>query len=117
MDLDKAMETHGNWKIKFRHAINIGEALDASMMAKDNCCELGKWLYSEGLSKYGGKPEFQTLIDTHKAFHIQAGQIALLINENKFSEAEGALENDTPYSKASLEVGKAIFRLKKKISV
>ncbi len=98
MDLDKAMETHGNWKIKFRHAITIGEALDAPMIAKDNCCELGKWLYSE------------------KAFHTQAGQIALLINENKFSEAEGALENDTPYSKASLEVGKAIFRLKKKIS-
>ncbi len=47
MDLDQAVAKHAEWKVKFRKAISAKEQLDTASIAKDNCCELGKWLHGE----------------------------------------------------------------------
>ena len=53
MDLSHAIESHINWRMKFRKAISNHESMDIATISKDNCCELGKWLHAEGKTKYG----------------------------------------------------------------
>jgi methyl-accepting chemotaxis protein len=87
--------------------------MDVATIGKDNLCQVGQWLYGEGKTRYGSKPEFQKALEKHKAFHVQAGKIASLINAGKYAEAEAALGNGTAYASASLQLGAALISLRK----
>jgi methyl-accepting chemotaxis protein len=113
MNLEDAVQRHAEWKMKFRNAITKKEQMDAATIGKDNCCQVGQWLHTEGKARFGSKPEFQRAFDKHKAFHVQAGKVAGLINAGKYTEAEAALGNGTPYASASSEVGVAFIAFKK----
>lgn len=113
MDLDQASKAHVDWKVKFRTAIAKQEKLDDVTIGKDNCCELGKWLHSEGKTKFGSLPAHRDLLAKHAAFHVEASQVARLINAAKYAEAEQAIGAGTGYTSASSAVGVAILRLKK----
>jgi methyl-accepting chemotaxis protein len=115
MNLDTALEKHAEWKTKFRTAITQMESLDADTITKDNCCELGKWLYGESITLFGRLESHKDCIAKHKVFHIEAGKIATAINLRKYAEAEAMLDINTPYFKASNETGVAIIRLQKEI--
>jgi methyl-accepting chemotaxis protein len=113
MNIEEAVQKHAEWKLKFRSAISKREQMDAATISKDNCCQVGQWLYGEGKTRWGSKPEFQKALEKHKAFHVEAGKVAGLINAGKYAEAEAALGNGTAYSSASVEVGVALIALKK----
>lgn len=113
MDLDSAIGKHASWKVKLRSAIARQETLDAESIAKDNCCELGKWLHSDAKAKYASTESYSPCVAAHAAFHIEAGKVAVMINAKKFAEAEALLGAGTPYSKASTAVASAIMRLSK----
>jgi methyl-accepting chemotaxis protein len=116
MNLDDAISAHAQWKTKLRVAITKRDTLDAATIGKDNCCELGKWLYGEGRSLYSSKPEFTTLVAKHKGFHTEAGRVAAAINSKKFEDAEKMIGGASPFGSASTEVGMAINGLKKALS-
>ncbi len=111
-DLDAAIAKHAEWKVKLRTAMAHHEQLDSATIAKDNCCQLGQWLYGQGKAKFGAKPEFRSLVDLHKVFHAEAAKISELINQKRYAEATHALENGTGYATASAEVRNAIVALK-----
>ncbi len=113
MNLDSALQKHMEWKVTFRTAISKQEQMDASTIAKDNCCELGKWLHGEGKTECGDLTSFATTLTKHAAFHVEAGKIASAINAQKYTEAETMLSGSSPFSAVSNEVGVAIMRLKK----
>lgn len=113
MNLDDAIQKHAEWKVKFRTAMARKEKLDAATIGKDNCCPLGQWLHGEGRLKLGARPEFRSAFDKHKAFHVEAGKVAQLINEQQYNRAEQALGAVTPYGMASQAVGSALMALKK----
>jgi hypothetical protein len=113
VNLDEAVQKHAEWKVKFRTAISKKETLDAATIGKDNCCMVGTWLYGEGRTSWGSKPEFQKAMDKHRAFHVQAGKVAGLINSAQYAQAEAALGVGTPYAGASTEVGVALIALKR----
>lgn len=113
MNLDEAVKGHTEWKMKFRSAISKTEQMDVATIGKDDCCAVGKWLHGEGKPKFSTKPAFQRAVDTHKAFHLQAGKLAGLVNVAKYSEAEAALGLGTAYINASGDVAKALIDLKK----
>ena len=115
MNLDEAIQKHAGWKLKFRSAISKHEQMDAETICKDNCCQLGQWLYGEGKSKYGTKPEFTTVLERHKVFHVEAGKVARLINAKQYEQAEKELSNGTAYSQASSAMGTAIIQLKRHV--
>jgi methyl-accepting chemotaxis protein len=115
MNLDSAISAHAQWKTKFRAAITAKETMDAATIGKDNCCELGKWLYGEGRGVYGSKPEFTSLIEKHKAFHAEAGKVASTINAKKFDAAQKMIEGSSPFGAASNTVVLAVNSLKKAI--
>lgn len=117
MDIDNAIAKHAEWKLKLRSAILKQETMDAATIAKDNCCDLGKWLHGEAKIKFAKLGSYTDCVTKHAAFHSEAGKIASTINLKKFAEAETMLNVGTPYSTASNAVGGAILRLKKEAGI
>lgn len=113
MDLNSAIQKHAEWKTKFRSAISKQEQMDAATIAKDNCCELGKWLHGDAKTQFGRLASHAECIQKHAAFHVEAGKVASVINAKKFSEAEAMLNAGTAYTASSSVVGVAIMHLKK----
>lgn len=113
MDLDHAIQKHSEWKIKFRAAISKQEILDAATISKDNCCDLGKWLYGDAKTKFGNLESHADCVSKHATFHTEAGKVAAAINQKKYAEAEKMIDSDTAYTAASRSVAGAILKLKK----
>jgi hypothetical protein len=116
INLDNAIKAHADWRSKLRAAANNSEQLDAETIARDDCCELGKWLHGAGGSKFGGKPTFVSLIGGHKKFHIEAGKVARVVNQGAGEQAVNMLGSGTPFAIASGEVSRIIVQLKKELS-
>jgi hypothetical protein len=113
VDLDKVIAAHGQWKTKFRAAISRQETLDAKLIGRDDCCELGKWLYGPTRARYGSHPRFVELLREHKNFHYEAGIVATAINEKKFSNASKLIDHGSAFADASTAVTSSISALKR----
>lgn len=113
MDLDMAVQKHAEWKIKFRSAISKQETMDAATVAKDNCCDLGKWLHGDAKKIYGSLASHSECIAKHAVFHVEAGKVAAAINQKKYVEAEQMIGSNTSYASASTAVAGAVLKLKK----
>jgi methyl-accepting chemotaxis protein len=111
INLDNAIRAHADWRAKLRTAVQRKERMDAETIARDDCCELGKWLHGTGLSRYGSKPYFVSLVDAHREFHQEAGKVARTINQGAYADAEKQLASDTGFSRASNKVGRAVVQL------
>ncbi len=117
MDLDNAIATHADWKLKFRSAISKQETMDAETIAKDNCCELGKWLHGDAKTNFGKLASHSNCLSKHAIFHVEAGKVAKAINAKKFQEAETMINSGTAFASASSGVGVAIIQLKKEAAL
>jgi methyl-accepting chemotaxis protein len=115
MDFENAIAAHVEWKTKLRGAIAAQSELDAFSAAKDNICPLGKWLHGDARTKYAHLAEFSGCVQSHAAFHREAGRVAALVNARQYGEATAALEAGSPYAKASMETTIAISKLRKQI--
>ncbi|MBC3880235.1 CZB domain-containing protein [Undibacterium sp. LX40W] len=103
IDIDAIIDGHRQWKAKLRDMIERSEKVDVQTLSRDDCCALGKWIYSEG-QRMRGRQTFTSLVEKHARFHRVAGQVGELINSKKFSEAEEALAHGTVFSTATSEV-------------
>ena len=113
MDLEQAITKHAEWKLKLRNAISKKEILDQKSISKDNCCDLGKWLHTDGGIKFGTLNSFQDVVKKHAIFHLEAGNVAILVNSKQYIQADAQLNADTSFSKASQAVAMAIMALKR----
>jgi methyl-accepting chemotaxis protein len=112
MDLDSAIQKHAEWRLKFRQAITKHETMDAAAVAKDNLCELGKWLHGEAKKVHGTLRSYAACVTAHAAFHVEAGKIAAAINAKDYAAADKMLGAGTPYAEASSVIGGAVIGLK-----
>jgi methyl-accepting chemotaxis protein len=112
MNLDTALQSHIDWKQNFRNAIAKQQQMDVTIIAMDNCCELGIWLHGEAKVKYSILSNYSLALTKHAEFHVEAGKIASAINANSYAEAEAMLTGDSTFTKVSIEVGVAIMHLK-----
>ena len=110
--LDNALSAHRQWKTILQTAVNDGKTLDAETIARDDCCDLGRWLYSSGRSLYGGRPEFTNLVNKHREFHSITGVVAGFINARTHGDARAHLRGGSQFAFASMEVSIAIVALK-----
>ena len=109
--LKNALVWHEQWKETLRGTVDSGAAVDAAIIRRDDCCELGKWIYSDGQRLYWGRPEFQELLLNHREFHMLAGAVAEVLNEKKYELAAAYLSSDTQFVHASNQVRESIRRL------
>jgi len=117
MDLNNAIQAHGEWKLKLRMAIQKSEKLDVPAISADNKCALGQWLHGEAKMKFGALKSYGDCVQKHAAFHREAAKVGTSINSGDMKTASAALENGTPYTNASSAVAVAILALKKEASL
>lgn len=103
IDIEAIIDGHRQWKVKLRDMIEKSEKVDVQTLSRDDCCALGKWIYSDG-QRMHGRQSFTSLVEKHARFHRVAGQVGELINSKHFAEAEEALAQGTAFSTATSEV-------------
>lgn len=112
MDLEAAVQRHVEWKMKFRSAMHQHQAFDPVIIARDNYCELGKWLHGEGKAKFGTLRSHADCVSSHAAFHREAGKVAQTINAKNYAQAEDMLEDGSSFTTAANDVVTTIMKLK-----
>ncbi|WP_440111445.1 methyl-accepting chemotaxis protein [Acidovorax sp. BL-A-41-H1] len=112
LDFEKALAAHQQWRITLRNAALKGGKVDATNLRRDDCCELGTWIYGGGGRKWGRVPAFSELVRHHKSFHEEAGKVADLLNQGQASRAQAQLETGTPFMKSGQMVGSSLRQLR-----
>ncbi|OIN91957.1 MAG: hypothetical protein AUJ20_09090 [Comamonadaceae bacterium CG1_02_60_18] len=113
LDFDQVINAHAQWKTKFRTAITHQEQLKAETIARDDACELGKWIYSEGKAALGQSGDFAKLVTEHKHFHRSAGDVAHVINQRRFDAATDMISPRSTFTQASNQVIATLGRIKR----
>lgn len=88
VDFARVKMAHRSWRLKLRGFLDGRENLDPKQLASHRTCELGKWIYSEGLANYAQLPVFQELEKKHKAMHALVKQVVELKHDGKVQKAE-----------------------------
>lgn len=115
INLDNAIQAHADWRAKLRAAAFSGESLDIDCIRRDDCCALGKWIHGPDGAKFSQRPVFVDLLAQHKAFHQEAGKVALAAS-HRSPEVEKMLASGTRFSTVSNEVTRLIVQLKRELA-
>ena len=115
MNFDDAVKAHTAWKMKLSGYLNKPDgSLKAAEVECDNRCDLGKWIYGEGV-KYNAQPDFTTLKTEHTKFHKCAAAVVRKADSGQKVTEEVALGGASEFSKASSAVVGAIMKMKLKV--
>jgi methyl-accepting chemotaxis protein len=80
---------HISWRVKLNDFLEGKPGMTEEQAISHETCDVGKWLYSEGMKKYGTMPEIQELEKIHFALHSTVKNIiALKLSGNIFAEKE-----------------------------
>ncbi|MEI6705432.1 MAG: CZB domain-containing protein [Deltaproteobacteria bacterium] len=82
IDITVARITHVEWVHQLEMILREGSTTVTLPSYRD--CELGAWLYSEGLHTYKEIPEIIQLETSHKVFHIAADNVVAWHNGSKY---------------------------------
>lgn len=113
MDLTDAINAHTDWKIRLRGAISDQCALDVDTIARDDCCELGRWLHGPSKERFGALPAHGECLASHARFHRCAADVAATINAREYVKAEQMLSAGSRYALASRAIVLAIEALRR----
>lgn len=98
-DFMAAKLKHTMWKLHLREFLDGKAGLTGAAATSHRDCDLGKWLYSEGLAKYGSIAEMKQLEAKHAELHAVVKQIMDLKASGRNSDAEAAYARIDPLSK------------------
>ena len=115
MNLNESIQSHAQWKFRFHQALLKNESMDAGVIAKDNQCELGKWLHGEAKALHGDRKAFAQCVARHATFHTEAGKVAATINSHRMDEAQRMLASGSPFSEAAKAVAVSLIELQNEI--
>lgn len=87
--INKAITAHGAWKMKLNKTIKSGKTdVPVEIIAQDNQCAFGKWLYDKELpAKVKKSSRYRSIVDLHARFHQSAGSIAKCACDGQTIEA------------------------------
>ena len=109
---DQIVLAHSKWKRELQRVIETNQKLDAGNIAKDNLCDLGKWIYGEGAG-FASLPAYNDLKQKHTKFHLL---VADIIRQTQTLPPDKALELIDPvkseFGRVSSECILAINALK-----
>ncbi|MCB1776057.1 MAG: CZB domain-containing protein [Candidatus Competibacteraceae bacterium] len=91
IDFTSAANKHLAWKARLRRFLNGREALTEAQLTSHQECDLGKWIYSSGLEKYGHLGEMQMMEKEHTQFHIRIKKLVSLQRAGRTNQAEAEL--------------------------
>lgn len=92
MDPAQVLQEHQQYTVDLRNAIMRKLKLDANRFARHDCCQLGIWIEGEGRLRHGHSPAFREMLRQHQTVHSEAARVCQVINEQRYNEAQAALE-------------------------
>jgi hypothetical protein len=99
-----AINAHVNWKLRI-HALLSGklpDKLDPAAIARDNTCDLGKWIHGDAKALLPG-PAYADLKAAHADFHREASRIVSEVYAGRPIGME-AIESDSPFGKLTTRI-------------
>lgn len=113
-DVASVIQAHHAWKRRIQSVINgtSDEVFDIELIAKDDLCVVGCWLYGAGKETMSHNQEYQNLLSKHKDVHLCAAHCLQLAYNGQKEEASKDLRQGN-YSRALSEVMKALVALYK----
>jgi methyl-accepting chemotaxis protein len=97
-DFAVARVMHIAWKSSLRSFIDGKESMTEEQAVSHKDCDLGKWMYSDGITAYGTMPEMQELEKVHADLHAIVKRVIQLKNSGDNSAAEQELSKLEPVS-------------------
>ena len=91
IDFAVARVMHVAWKSGLRSFLDGKETLTEEQAVSHKDCDLGRWLYSEGMAKFGNLPEMKELEKVHVELHSIVKRVVHLKNSGNTSAAEQEL--------------------------
>ncbi len=79
---------HSTWKLQLRGFLDGKQSLTLEQATSHRDCDLGTWLYSEGLTKYGSIPDMKSLESEHEALHRTVKSVIELKDRGMKAQAE-----------------------------
>ncbi|MBU0635011.1 MAG: CZB domain-containing protein [Candidatus Omnitrophica bacterium] len=80
------------WRMKIRSFLQGQDSLPEQEAYSFRDCEFGKWLYSEGMAKYGKIPEMKEIEKIHIHLHHNVKKNKHIREKKLFFEAEKSLQ-------------------------
>ncbi len=99
VDFALARIKHWLWNQKLQQYMEGKINLDESELVSPQSCDLGKWIYTEGMFKYGKILEMQELEKIHKLMHSTVNKIVKLKKDGQEAIAYKELDNLADISK------------------
>jgi len=93
LNLKDVLDAHLAWNDRLTAYLDgtSRENLDVHQIAPDNLCILGKWIYGPAAQQFQQQQEFHDLRQTHKQFHLTAGQVLIEHNDGNTEAANQLL--------------------------
>lgn len=88
IDFHKAGIIHLLWKKRVRGFLDGKETITRIEAISYKECELGKWLYSQGLVKYNNLPQMQELEKIHIELHAIVNNTLQFKNQGNIAQSE-----------------------------
>lgn len=84
IDIYEAKMKHLQWRFKLSMFLLGRQMLTMEQMVSHKHCDLGKWIYSEGLNRFGHLPVMNGLEENHRLLHEAiARTVDLQLNGNE----------------------------------
>jgi methyl-accepting chemotaxis protein len=97
-DFAVARVMHIAWKSSLRSFIDGKESMTEEQAVSHKDCDLGKWMYADGLAVYGTMPEMQELEKVHQDLHAIVKKVIHLKHSGDSAGAEQELSKLEPVS-------------------
>jgi len=104
LDLELAKSQHLRWKARLRGFLDGKETLTEQQVTSHRDCDLGKWLYSEGISRYGHLPEMQELERIHAELHDTVRRVVQLHRSGQKDSANREFMKIEPISQRIIQL-------------
>ncbi len=113
LDFATARTKHKLWKTRLRAFLDGEQSMKEEEVVSHHDCDLGKWLYSTGLSRYGDLPEMKQLEKVHAEMHTLIKQVVRASQAGDKRKAENAF---TRVERFSDEIVGLLDRLERKMN-
>jgi aerotaxis receptor len=95
LDAATILQEHQQYTVDLRNAVMRKIAVEAERFGRTDCCRLGAWMEGSQGQVHAHKPAFRELVRHHNVVHTEAAQVAQVVNQRRYTEAQQLLEAGT----------------------
>jgi len=90
-DFSEIRLQHAAWRAKLNDFLEGKHSMSEKEATSHEACDVGKWIYSAGMKKYGEMPEMQELEKIHVELHSTVKKTIMLKQSGRILDQEEEL--------------------------